>query len=128
MRDFLPARLELYESRKQEMERKLSAIVVELGNKHRFCSMVVDGSLNLFKKKRVDIEALLDTEGFALHPERGSYAYLTGTSILDLTAEKLSDLADKLASKETELTVLQGKTAKDLWVQDLSELRELVAR
>ena len=40
IRDFLPARLALYETRKMEMQRRLEATVLELSNKHRFCEMV----------------------------------------------------------------------------------------
>ena len=93
MDDFFPVRLRFYERRKEELERRLGLLVRELGNKHRFCKLVVDGEVVLFRKSRGDIEALLEQHGFERHPERGGYGYLTGTSVLDLSAERLDDLA-----------------------------------
>lgn len=129
IRDFCPARLRFYELRKESLERKLTATVTELQNKHRFCSMVVDGSLNLFRKNRADVEQMLSSLEFDPHPERGGFAYLTGTSLMDLTSEKLEDLAAKLAARSQQLKELIGKTPQALWADDLTELRaKLVQR
>ncbi len=121
--DFFVARLRFYELRKEALQKRLAAAVQELGNKHRFAGMVADGSLVLFRKSRAEVEAALAKLAFDPHPERGGFQYLLGTSIVDLTAERLADLKSKLDARSAELQRLQQMTPRQLWKEDLLHLR-----
>ena len=122
--DFFVARLKFYELRKEALQKRLGAAVRELANKHRFAGMVVDGSLVLFRKSRAEVEAALTALAFDVHPERGGFQYLLGTSIVDFTAERLAELKSKLEARAAELQKLQQMTPRMLWKEDLRQLRD----
>jgi len=45
-------------------------------------------------------------------------------SIYTLTKEKIHELKEQLDSNKKKIEVLQSKTDKDLWVEDLEELKK----
>jgi DNA topoisomerase-2 len=126
MEDFFPVRLKFYESRKQRLEDNLTRLLTDLENKHRFCKMVIDGSLKVFKRSKAEIEATLTELGFAM--QNKSFSYLLGISMLDLTADKLVDLEKKLDTRRKELEVLAKKTPRALWKDDLRQLEKKLAK
>lgn len=56
------------------------------------------------------------------------YDYLLGMTMWSLTKEKKDELLRKRDEKQTELRILQGKSAKDIWKEDLNNLLEKVSR
>lgn len=54
------------------------------------------------------------------------FDYLLGMTMWSLTKEKKDDLLRKRDEKQTELKILQDKSPKDLWVEDLDKLLEEV--
>lgn len=50
-----------------------------------------------------------------------NYDYLLGMQIWSLTKERYDKLLSQRDNKESELTILLGKSAKDLWNEDLDE-------
>ena len=106
IRDFFPVRLKYYEERKKRLEEHLGRVLMDLQNKHRFCKMVIDGSLKLFKKSKKEIEQILKDLGFAM--QNKSFSYLLGISMLDLTTDRLVELEKKLELREKELEGLKA--------------------
>ena len=118
------ARLELYERRKLEQQARLQQALAELECRHKFCRAVVDGSLILFGKPRAEIEAELKGRlQLAEHATKGGYGYLLNTAVVDLTSDKLQDLSERLVSTRSELELLKATTPKDLWKNELLQLR-----
>lgn len=54
------------------------------------------------------------------------YDYLLGMTMWTLTYEKKDELVRKRDNKQTELRILQAKSPKDLWKEDLDVLVEKV--
>lgn len=63
-------------------------------------------------------------EGVGKGPD---YDYLLGMTMWSLTKEKKDELLRKRDEKQTELRILQGKSAKDIWMEDLNNLLEKVS-
>lgn len=55
------------------------------------------------------------------------YDYLLGMTMWSLTKERKDELLRKRDEKQTELRILQGKSAKDIWMEDLNNLLEKVS-
>lgn len=54
------------------------------------------------------------------------YDYLLGMTMWSLTKERKDELLRKRDEKQTELRILRGKSAKDIWMEDLNNLLEKV--
>ena len=52
------------------------------------------------------------------------FDYLLNMSIRTLTKKRSDELNNSHDNKETELNILKGKTEKDLWIEDLTELED----
>lgn len=55
------------------------------------------------------------------------YDYLLGMTMWSLTKERKDELLRKRDEKQTELRILQSKSAKDIWMEDLNNLLEKVS-
>ena len=97
--------------------------------------MIVNKQLVVSGKKRQVIETELKSKEFkpistnqamddSEEEPAGQYNYLLSMSIWSLTTEKVEKLLKDKGTKEAELNVLLGKSAKDLWNEDLDSFME----
>jgi DNA topoisomerase II len=126
--DFADLRLEFYEKRKQNLLDKLTKELEILSAKVRFITEYLDGDLDINKKSKDYIFDLLQKRGYTkFQKEEGSarsYDYLVHMPIFMLSLEKVTELTSQKTGKEAELESLRGKTCKDLWAEDLKNVRE----
>lgn len=78
---------------------------------------------NVQEEKGEESQEEEEEEGSSKGPD---YDYLLGMTMWSLTQEKKDELLRKRDEKQTELRILQAKTAKDLWQEDLLVLSEKV--
>jgi DNA topoisomerase-2 len=139
---FIPLRLKAYSQRREMLIRLAESQLKRLSNKMRFILAVVDGSLVVNRKKKqeliAELEALcydrlpktdkgsiaeIDEDGeFIANDVAGSYDYLLGMPLWNLTLEKVDELCAEKESKEAEVAELHKTTEKDLWMKDLDTL------
>ena len=141
---FVPLRLKAYSQRREMLIRLAESQLKRLSNKMRFILAVVDGSLVVNRKKKqeliAELEALcydrlpktdkgsvaeLDEDGeFIANDVAGSYDYLLGMPLWNLTLEKVDELCAEKEAKEAEVAELHKTTEKDLWMKDLDTLEQ----
>jgi DNA topoisomerase-2 len=139
--DFYDVRLEYYQKRKDGLTEQLNQEWSRLDNRCRFITEIVNGTLTVHKRKKVDIVSDLRKRGYSTFKnelevnegENGDdavtgsvtdYDYLLSMPIYSLTMERVNLLNAEKEAKEAELNALLKKTAKDLWREDLDAFEE----
>ena len=134
--DFYDIRLEYYEKRRDFLIKRLKNELTLLNSKVRFINEYIDGSLDINRKSKDYIIQLLeknkypklslqidtDNENESCSP---NYDYLVKMQLVSLSSEKIKELQNQRDSKEKELSILQSKTEKDLWKDDLHSILKL---
>jgi DNA topoisomerase-2 len=101
-----------------ELENQLKLISWKV----KFILLIVEKKLEINNKKKVEIEADLQTKKFPKIDN--SYNYLLTMPIYNLTNEKIEELKKQKNEKETEFNALVEKTPEKLWLTDLEILEE----
>jgi len=144
LNDFSRLRLEMYNKRKTHLVNKLTREKEILSNKARFILMVVQGELELRKKKKADLlkelrqlrftpmsemNAIMngkavDDENDTSTPndEKTDYDYLLGMNLWSLTFEEVEKIKKLLDLKKKELDELIKTSLQQFWDRDLAAL------
>jgi DNA gyrase/topoisomerase IV subunit B len=145
--DFYDLRLEFYEKRKVYLVKRLQNELLLLNAKIRFIDEYINGVLDINRKNKDYIVSLLEERGYPkLRSEinkdttennlkdkesdkdttNTTFDYLIRMPIVSLSLEKITELTTQRDNKQRELEILQSKTEKDLWRDDLEKIIELV--
>jgi DNA topoisomerase-2 len=120
---YYPTRLELFQKRKDNQIKTLSKIVKILSNKARFIKEQCDDNIDLRKKKRDVVINLLKEFKFDIIDNDNSYKYLRSMAIESVEEENYIKLMKERDIKITELEKLIKKPIKNMWLEELSELK-----
>ena len=118
--DFFDIRIQYYIKRREYIIKKLKRELLILESKARFIKEYIDGELDINKKSKDYIIALLEENDYPT--DENSYDYLLRLPIYSLTLEKINELNKQCETKKQELLFIKNKTAEDLWKIDLEEL------
>jgi len=94
----------------------LEGLIEDLAEKARFIKLVIEGKIVVSNKAKSDIQQQL-----IKHKFKGFDTYLN-MRIYSLTKEKYEALLKELEQRESEKKVLEGKTNKDLYLEDLKKI------
>ena len=122
MDEYFDVRLDLYQKRKDYLLHELENQLKLISWKVKFILLIVEKKLEINNKKKVEIEAELQTKKFPKIDN--SYNYLLTMPIYNLTNEKIEELKKQQNEKETEFNALVEKTPEKLWTTDLENLEE----
>ena len=136
--DYYETRLALYEKRKSHQLAALSAELRLLSNKARYIQEVLDGSIDLRRKRGDDLVSMLRDKGYdALTPNSnaggdaqsdsdgdGNYKYLLKLPMDSVSEENVARIMKEKGEKESQHATLKGTGIEQLWLSDLAELRE----
>ncbi|KAG9773579.1 DNA topoisomerase 2 [Exophiala dermatitidis] len=148
MDEFYRYRLQMYAKRKEWLLEDMNKTLRRLTNQARFVQMIIDGKLNISKKKKAVLVAELKKLGFDAYPktvdaskqneilpvaeedaededegsvDASAYDYLLGMPLWSLTQERVEKLLRQIGDKEAEVDALMKKSKEDLWREDLDE-------
>jgi DNA topoisomerase-2 len=121
--DFYDIRLDMYSRRRTYLIKQLEKELIVLETKVRFISEYISGVLDINRKTKAVIFELLKSRGYPDHPDEHSYEFLIRMQIASLTKEKIEELENTTANKRESLIELQNKSEKDLWKEDLNNLK-----
>jgi DNA topoisomerase-2 len=140
--DFFDIRIEFYESRRLYLVRQLQNELTLLNSKIRFINEYIDGTLDINRKSRDYIISLLEERDYPKlaydikndikndsENEGGntkSFDYLVRMPLISLSLEKIRELENHRDTRQNELNDLQSKTQRDLWKNDLDEIRKML--
>ena len=119
---FVNFRLEYYHKRKAYLLERMNRQLKILSNRGRFIKAIIDGKLKVNNvSKSVIIEGI---EAINLEKIDDSYDYLLRMPIYSLTKEVYEKLKADFLEKKAEIQKMEQTDPKDMYVNDLNELKK----
>jgi DNA topoisomerase-2 len=115
--DWIGWRLDLYEKRRQKHINALKEAIRFTDESIRFIEFYLTNVQKFRNVKKDEMIATLVAAGFT------DYNRLLGLPIWSLTAERIDDLADKLAKEKAKFAALEGDNAAAMYERELKELK-----
>jgi len=119
---YIKVRLDYYSKRKKYILSDLLEQNTILENKIKFIEKINSGELVVSNKSKNEIEKQLVK--LRIKKINNDYEYLLRLSIYSLTKEKIQELKEALSQNKKKIEELQLKNEKDLWTEDLEELKK----
>ena len=119
---FVDFRLSYYQLRKDHQLNKLQNELKVLGNRGKFIKAILDGKIIVNNKSKEEIVSQI--ESLAIEMIDGSYDYLLRMPIYSLTKEMFEKLKEDFKIKKEEIEKLKLVDPKDMYLDDLSELKK----
>jgi len=122
---YYETRLKLYGDRKTFMINNIEKELVLLSNKANYIKEILDGTIDLRKKKREEINAILKNKNYDMIHNDEDYKYLVKMPMDSVTEENIDKLLKEKADKETELETIKVTTVNKMWFNELNSLEKL---
>ena len=122
--DYFVTRLELYDTRKKYLIDAITKELLLLSNKSKYIQENLDNTVDLRRKKREEVAALLKSKGYSIMDEDEDYKYLTRMPMDSVTEENVTKLLKEHADKSTELELVKNITIQEMWLKELGQLEE----
>jgi len=120
---YYETRLKLYGSRKEYMISALEKELVMLSNKARYIKENLDGTIDLRKKKKEEVNAMLLAKGYNIMDGDTDYKYLVKMPMDSVTEENVNKLLKDKGNKEVELETIKNTTIQQMWNKELDHLK-----
>lgn len=124
LEEFYSWRLEYYEKRKNLLLNKLKEEINYVSNQIKFIDLVIGSDGKIFKMKEDEMVKFLEKNKIVKY--LNSYDYLINMTFKQLTKNNLEKLENKLKHTKSEFKQIESKTNKQLWLEDLDDLFELL--
>jgi len=121
---YYEVRLKLYQDRKNFMIDALEKELVLLTNKAQYVKENLDGTIDLRKKKKEEVNQMLTEKGYAILDNDTDFKYLVKMPMDSVTEENIEKLLKSKGNKELELEIIKSTTIHQMWKNELDELRE----
>lgn len=119
---FVEFRLTYYVKRKEFMLNKLNHDLKVLSNRGRFIKAILDEKLKINNVSKPII--IQGVESMGLEKIEDSFDYLLRMPIYSLTKELFEKLKEDFSNKKVEIKKLEETDTKDMYLEDLSELKK----
>ena len=123
VRDYYATRLNLYKKRKTHQLGAMAAELLLLSNKARYIQELLDGSIDLRRKRGDELTAMLQSKGYDHVEGDEQYKYLLKLPMDSVSEENVHKLLKEKGQKDAQHATLQGTGIEQLWLADLAELR-----
>jgi DNA topoisomerase-2 len=117
--DFITLRRDYYDKRKEYLIKVLEAKSKMCDYKSRFVSMVINGEIVVFRRKKKELEEQL-SHTFPLIS--GSYDYLLNIRTVQYTDESVCELLKESEQAKMELKALTSTTPSTMWKNDIKNI------
>jgi len=114
---YFETRLKYYTKRKNYLLEKLNKEIEFLKDKMLFINSIINNKLIIQKRKKDEI--INDCKKLGIK----YYDNHLKMNLLNLTDEKVNELQNEIIKKEQEIKELENKSEKDLWIEDLYNLK-----
>ena len=114
---FYYVRLEMYKKRKAQQIDALQLLLMELGNRAKFIQGMLDGAIDLRRKKNDEVDVLLTSLGFRKMDD--SFGYLRRMAADSVTEENVAKIMGEKAEMESKLKTLIATSFTKMWSNDL---------
>ena len=120
--DYYQIRLEFYEDRKDYMIEALEREIMILTNKAKYIQEVLDGTIDLRKKKKQDIIDMLVEKGYNTIDDDEEFKYLVRMPMDSVSDENVERLLKENQEKQDELERIKATTIQQMWLSELEIL------
>jgi len=120
--DYYETRLKLYQTRKEYLIAALEKELVLLTNKSKYITEVLNGTVDLRRKKHEEVVTMLSEKGYDKLEEHGDYKYLTKMPMDSVTEENVEKLLREQDNKQVELENIKKTTIYEIWMSELETL------
>jgi len=124
LQTFIPIRLKYYQKRKDFILDKLRGEINKLENRIRFIDMVNAGEIQVTRRSLKDIKDDIIRHQFELVD--GSFDYLLGMKIWNLTKENSDKYRQLVVDKKAEFELIDGTSVEDMHKEELHKLKEAI--
>ena len=121
--DYYETRLKLYQTRKDHLIAALEKELVLLTNKSKYIMEVLNGTVDLRKKKHEEVVTMLTVKGYDKLDETGDYKYLTRMPMDSVTEENVEKLLREQDNKKMELENIKKTTIYEMWLSELETFK-----
>jgi DNA topoisomerase-2 len=119
LKDFVKLRVEHYIKRKEHLLKVLETRATMCGYKSKFVTMVIEGDIVVFKRKKDDLERQLA----GIFPRiNDSFDYLLNIKTVQYTEECVRELLNEAATARRELDIMKNTSHMDMWKTDIKNL------
>lgn len=119
LKDFVELRLEHYKKRKAHLIDVLEKRAEMCGHKSKFVSMVIEGRLVVFKRKKQELEQ----EMSRYFPKiDGNWDYLLNTKTVEYTDERVKALMDEAKQANIDLERMIRTSHITMWKMDIKNM------
>ena len=122
LNDFYDFRLTYYEKRKTLLLKNINIDIKNISNQIKFINLVIND--NILKLNNDDINNLLEKN--KITKINNSFDHLFNMSFKLLTRNNLNKLEEKIKDYKKEYKNIENKTDKELWINDLYELKQFL--
>jgi DNA topoisomerase-2 len=123
VRDYYATRLSLYGKRKAHQLAAMAADLRVLSNKARYIQELLDGSIDLRRKRGDELTTMLQSKSYDHVEGDEQYKYLLKLPMDSVSEENVHKLLKEKGQKELHHATLQCTSIEQLWLADLAELR-----
>lgn len=120
LEEFFVARLGIYSKRKAHQLEQIGSELSVLTNKARYITEVLEGSVDLRRKKNDAIVALLKEKGY--ETKDGGYNYLTKMPMDSVSEENVEKILGEKQRKEAMRAELEEATVERIWGDELKTI------
>ena len=117
--DFIELRYEYYKKRKEYLIRVLEAKSKMCEYKSKFVTMVINGDIIVFRRKKQELENQLSS----LFPQiNGSWDYLLNIKTVQYTDESVGELLKESEQAKVELEIMKATSPVNMWETDIKNM------
>jgi DNA topoisomerase-2 len=120
--DYFDIRLEYYEDRKDFMIEALEKELMILSNKARYIQELLNDTIDLRKKKKQEIDKMLQDKEYDIIENDEEYKYLVRMPMDSVSDENVAKLLAEHHSKQDELERIKSTTLQQMWLSELEIL------
>ena len=121
---FVDFRIKYYEKRKEYLINKWNDELDVINMKAKFIKSIIDKKLTINNKPKDEIVSWLSKNDYKLIDD--SYNYLLSMPIYSLTKEKYEELLQKAKAKKEQIVEFMKKGTKEMYLEDLYELKKKI--
>jgi DNA topoisomerase-2 len=120
--DYFNTRLNLYQVRKDYLIKALTAELMVLTNKVNYIKEVLEGTIDLRRKKKEEVSQMLIDKKYDMIEDDGEFKYLTRLPMDSVAEENVQRLEKEHQQKTVELECVKTTTIQQMWLSELTSL------
>lgn len=122
--EWMTSRFPWYAIRKRHLISELSGQLDVVSSKYRFLQMIMKDELVVYRRKRDDVIADLQKDGFKMVSD--SYDYLLKMPVTSFTEEMLEKLQKEIDDVSGRLEDVKKTSVEQMWLNDLEDVERVL--